>query len=138
MVLVLSKKTKSITQAAEVLVDLDNSDVLVSSNEEKSPIQLSTETPIAAIHQIIKNANTINKLCTPFIASKSIWVVRRNKSMTTIINKLEEVHADFWDPHNSPSQSKSIYVVILMCKYIRKTWTLSLRGKDNFVDTFQA
>lgn len=57
--------------------------------------------------------------------------------MTPTTNKLEEVHADLWGPHDPPSQSGSAYAAILMCEYTRKTWTLYHRGKDNFVDAFQ-
>lgn len=58
--------------------------------------------------------------------------------MTPTTTKLEEVHADLWGPHDPPSQSGSVYVAILMCKHTRKTWTLYLWGKDDFVDAFQA
>ena len=58
--------------------------------------------------------------------------------MTPTSNKLEEVHADLWGPHNPPSQSGSTYAAILMCEHTRKTWTLYLRGKDDFADAFQA
>ncbi len=57
--------------------------------------------------------------------------------MTTITNKQEEVYADLLGPYDPPSQSESIYIAILMCEHIRKTWTLYLRRKDNFVDVFQ-
>ncbi len=53
-------------------------------------------------------------------------------------NKLEDVHADLWGPHDPPSQSGSVYAAILMCEHTRKTWTLYLRGKNDFVDAFQA
>lgn len=58
--------------------------------------------------------------------------------MIPTTSKLKEVHADLWGPHNPPSQSGSVYAGILMCEHTRKTWTLYLRGKDDFVDAFQA
>ena len=58
--------------------------------------------------------------------------------MTPTTSKLEEVHADLWGSHHPPSQSGSTYAAILMCEHTRKTWTLYLRGKDDFVDAFQA
>lgn len=102
---------------SEVLADSDDSDVSVSSDKEGLPTQSSTKTPVVVIHQTIENVDTIDKLCTPCVGSKSTWVVRRNQSMTTTTNKLEEVHADLWGPHDLPLQSKSTYVAILMCKY---------------------
>ncbi len=57
--------------------------------------------------------------------------------MTPTTSKLEEVHADLWGPHDPPSQSGSTYAAILICEHTRKTWTLYLRGKDDFVDAFQ-
>lgn len=79
---------------AEVFVDSNNSDASVSSDEKESPTQPSAETPIAVIYQTIENADGIDKLCTPCVGSRSTQVMRRNKSITTITNKLEEVHAD--------------------------------------------
>ncbi len=57
--------------------------------------------------------------------------------MTTTTNKLIEVHADLWGLHDSLLQLGSTYAVILICEHIRKTWTLYLRGKNDFVDAFQ-
>lgn len=75
--------------------------------------------------------------CTLCVGSKSTQMVRRDKTMTLTINKLEEVHTDFWGHYNLPSQSGSFYAAILMCEYIQKTRTLYLQGKDDFVDIFQ-
>lgn len=57
--------------------------------------------------------------------------------MTTTINKLEEIYTDLCSLHNPPSQYRSIYIAILICENIWKTWMLNLRGKDNFVNVFQ-
>ena len=57
--------------------------------------------------------------------------------MTSAHDKLEEVYADFWRSHNPPSRSGNVYAAILMCKYTRKTWTLYLWSKNEFVDVFQ-
>lgn len=77
-----------------------------------------------SVHQIklsIDNNNALDKLCTPCIRSKLTQVVRRNKSMTPKTNKLKEVHADLWGPHDPFSQSKSTYAIIFICKYTQKT-----------------
>lgn len=71
------------------------------------------------------------------MGSKSTRVVRQNKSMTATINKLKEVHTELWGLHDSLSWSGNIYLAILMCEYIYKTWTLYLKSKNDFVDIFQ-
>ena len=57
--------------------------------------------------------------------------------MTPVYDKLEELYADLWEPHNLPSRLGNIYATIFMYEYIRKTWTLYLLSKDKFVDIFQ-
>ncbi len=57
---------------------------------------------------------------------------------TPTTEKLEEVHAELWCPHDPPSRSGNTYAGILMCEKTRKTWTLYLRSTDEFVDAFQA
>ncbi len=129
---------------AEVFIDLDNSDASDCSDQEESPIQLLAEsvaevTSRATVQQTrIEDLEDLDKLCTPCVRSKSTRVVRRNKSMTATTNKLKEIHADLWGSHDPLSQSGSIYAAILICEHTRKTWTLYLRGKDDFVDAFQA
>lgn len=39
--------------------------------------------------------------------------------------------------HDLLSQFGSIYVTILICEHIRKTWTLYFRRKDDFINGFQ-
>lgn len=51
-----------------------------------------------------------------------------------ITNKLDEVHTNFLSPHDPPSQSESTHVTILKYEYIKKTWTMYLERKDNFMD----
>lgn len=40
--------------------------------------------------------------------------------MKPIIDKLEEVHADLWGPHNLSFQSGRVYAAILICEHTRK------------------
>lgn len=83
---------------AKVFIDLDNLD---ASDQEETPIQLSAKsiaevTPKATVYQtMIKKLDNLDMLCTCCIESKLTRVVRRNKSMTAMIKKLEEIHADF-------------------------------------------
>ena len=130
---------------AKVLIDSKESDANKIGDQPQSMTNL-TQThadPSSAIRQVKAetnkdNGNILDKLCTACVGSNSTRVVRRDKNITPITNKLEEVHADLWSPHNLPSQSKSFYTAILMCEHTRKTWTLYLQGKDDFVDAFQA
>lgn len=123
----------------EVVIDSDDS-------EASETDTLSNENAIATLpprHKAVMSCHTDNpddldKLCTPCVGSKSTRAIRRNKSMTVTTSKLEKVHADLWGPHDPQSRSGNTYAAILMCKHTRKTWTLYLRGKDEFVDAFQA
>lgn len=127
---------------SEVVIDSDDSET--SSNENELPANITSRPGRAAVpdmnsaHQIRNDNNGISKLCAPCVGSKSTRVVKRDKTMTPTTDKLEEVHADLWGPHNPASQSGSVYAAILMYEHTRKTWTLYLRGKDDFEDAFQA
>lgn len=62
--------------------------------------------PSLVVYQIKEGVNEgdiLDKLYTPCIGNKSTQMVRRDKSMTLRINKLEEVHIDLWGPHDLPS-----------------------------------
>ncbi len=63
-------------------------------------------------------------------------MVKQQKLMTPIEEKLEEVHVDLWRPHNLPSLSGSTYAAIFVCEKTRKMWILYLRLKDEFVNAF--
>ena len=127
----------------EVFVDSEDSDDSGDNSRAESFLaQQHTleEVDPGSAHQIkssIDDNDALDKLCTPCVGSKSTRVVRRNKSITPITSKLEEVHANLWGPHDPPSQSGSTYAAILMCEHTRKTWTLYLRGKNDFIDVFQ-
>ena len=118
---------------AEILIDSDDSDTF--DDEETR-----TQAEAGAITTALQATETdiLDKICAPCVGSKSTRILRQNKSMTATTKKLEEVHADLWGPHDPPSQSGSIYAAILICEHTRKTWTLYLKGKDDFVDAFQA
>lgn len=45
--------------------------------------------------------DTLNKLCISYMKKKSIYIVKCNKSITTINNKFEKVYIDFWGLYNS-------------------------------------
>ncbi len=87
---------------AEVFVDSEDSDD--SGDDPQSPSEEETDPSFA--RQIRANTDDNDppdKLCTPCVGSESTRVVRRNKSMTPTTEKLEEVHADLWGPHDPPS-----------------------------------
>ncbi len=80
--------------------------------------------------------NDFDSLCTPCIANKQTRVILRNKSMTEVNEKLDEVHVDLWGPHYPPSLSGKTYAAILLDAKTRKSWVKYLRSKDEFVDVF--
>lgn len=43
-----------------------------------------------------------------------------------------------WGAHNPPSESRSVYPAVLMYEHTRKTWTLYLQGKNDFMNAFRA
>lgn len=142
---------------AKVLIDSDDSDASdadasrVRTTSAASPAISPTLaalpfpvhpaiTPLTAVAASTQanNLDNLDKLYMPCVGSKSTRIVRQNKSMTVTTSKLEEVHADLWGPHDPLSRSGSTYAAILMCEHTKKTWTLYLRGKDEFIDAFQA
>lgn len=68
---------------------------------------------------------------------KQICVVYKQKPITSIHKKLEEIYVSFWEPHNLAFLSKSIYAAILICKKIKKILILYFCSKDKFIDIFQ-
>ena len=90
---------------AEVLIDSDDSDASDASDSEeplKMPSGMEAKPTTVVCQTKIEDPDILDKLCTPCVGSKSTRVVRRNKSMTATSNKLEEVHADLWGPHDPP------------------------------------
>lgn len=110
---------------------------MFNPSDFKKPPDSLTLVYIALVYQT-RTKDRLDKLCKPCVRSKLTRVIRCKKSITVTTEKLEEVHADFWGPHNPPSQWGSTYGTILMCEYTKKTWTLYLKGKNNFVNVFQA
>ena len=87
----------------EVFVDSEDSDNSEDDSRAKPTLaqQYTSDTSEKVdpgfAHQIkssIDDNNTLDKLCTPCVGSKSTRVVRRNKNMIPTTSKLEEVHAD--------------------------------------------
>lgn len=66
----------------------------------------------------IDNNNALDQLCIVCVENKLTHVVRKNKTMTLIINKLEKVHTNLWGSHDLFSQFRSSYAAILICKHI--------------------
>ena len=126
-----SEPTDLTTNAPQIPEPLVTAQAIV--NRQKIPESLVTAQAVAA-YQV---SDVLDKICAPCVGSKSTRTVRRHKCMTPTTAKLEQVHIDFWGPHNPPSQSGSIYFVILIYENTQKTWTLYLRGKDDFVNAFQ-
>lgn len=124
------------SEKSEHDTDEDNN----SDEQENSDRSLALALQTSALDPTLETSAIdpdFKKLCITCVVRKSTRTVKRHKSMTLANEKLEEVHADLWGPYNPPSQSGNTYAAILMCEHTRKTWTLYLRTKDEFVDVFQ-
>lgn len=134
----LERKEKEY-DSAKVIFNLDNFNALDYSSLEETPVEtLKKFKPTATLEQTkARDTAILDKLCTSCIGSKSTQIVRNNKSMTAITNKLQKVHIDFEGLHDPPFQSRSTYATILICEHIQKTWMIYLQKKNNFVDAFK-
>lgn len=112
----------------KIFIDSNKSNV----SDEKTPKHI-----VLVCQTRVKNVDTLDKLYQPCIESKVTGVVRHNKSMIVIKDKLEEVHTNLYGLHNLLLQLRSTYIATLMCEHTTKTWPLYLHRKDNFVDVFQ-
>lgn len=125
-----------------MIINSNNFNISDYLNPEKQSIQLliktSTKVRLMIILQQtkIRNTNRFDKLCLLYIKSKLTQIVKYNKNITIIIDKLIEIYANLWGSYNQLSQSESIYVVILIYKHIHKTCKIYLYRKNYFVDIF--
>lgn len=62
-----------------------------------------------------------DSLCSPCVASKQTRVVIRNKPMTKVEGKLDEIHVDLWGLYHPASLSGKTYAAILLDAKTRKT-----------------
>lgn len=123
-------------KSAEILIESDESDISDLSDPKK-PLD-SLNLAYTALAYQIRTEDILDKLCKPCIGNKSTRVIRNNKSMTVMTDKLLEVRTNFWSPHDSSSQLESTYAAILIYEHTKMTRILYLRRKNNFVDIFQA
>lgn len=88
----------------EIFIDLDDLDIsgMLSSKELLIFLPTIEAIPIVVVSQTIEDPDIFDKLCILCVGSKTIRVVRQNKSMTTTSNKLEEMHTDLWGLHEPP------------------------------------
>lgn len=129
---------------SEFFINSDKSEYGADEDEDNDPKQPTTlqgekkQEDLAPTFQSSALDPDLENLCTTCVASKSTRTVKRHKSMTPTNEKLDEVHADLWGPHDPPSRPGKVYAAILMCECTRKTWSLYLCTKDEFVDAFQS
>lgn len=115
---------------AEVLIDFEDPNIFdiddIKTTSELSPSLITQRTRLimnVELLVIINSAyqfnNRIDKLYSLYIRSQLILIViRKNKSMMPMMQKLEEVYIDFWSLHNPQLQSGGIYTSILIYKHI--------------------
>lgn len=116
----------------------DNSRMRQTSGTEDSISQKVMDPRSTLQIRINDNNDTLNKLYTPCIGSKSTRSIQKNKNMTLSTSKLKKIYVNLWGPHDPLFKSGSTYAVILMCKHTWNTLTLYLWGKNNFINAFQS
>lgn len=97
--------------------DKDNN----SDKQNNTNISLALALKTSALNPILEISAIdpdFEKLCMICVASKSTRTVKRHKSMTSANEKLEEMHADLWGPHDPPLRSGNAYAAILICEHI--------------------
>ena len=57
--------------------------------------------------------------------------------MTLIRQKLEAIHKDLWGQHYLISFTEIWYRVLLLDKFMQKSWVLFICSKDTFFDAFK-
>lgn len=83
---------------SEVAINSDNS--VAFFNQNKSPADIISRPEKVAIldtnftHQTRMDDDKISKMCALYIGSKLTQILRQDKKMTSITNKLEEVHVN--------------------------------------------
>lgn len=90
---------------------------------------ISYSNSIYQIKKINKN-NILEKLYILYMKNQFIQVIKQNKSIMLITNKLEKIYIDLWGLYNLLSQFKSIYTIIFIYKYIRKFKSFIYRKKQ--------
>ena len=82
------------------------------------------------------NIDGMKELCKACIKSKHTRIVK-SKRMTPTMRRLQEIHANLWEPHKPTSISGKNYIALLLDEFTRKSWIILLRSKDKFFDTFK-
>ena len=93
---------------------------------------------LSPLMAIINNPDNseIKKLWDSYIKSKHTKIVR-HKKMTPTTRKLQEIHANLWESHDSSSLSGKTYIGLLLDKFIQKSWILLLKSKDELFNAFK-
>lgn len=122
----------------KVFIDSNNSEISFNKNELPTNIGLqlikTTIYDIDSAHQIRDNNIGIAKLFIFCVSSKLTQVVRRNKIIIPIINKLKKIRTDLCNSYYLLFHFGGVYTRISPCRHICKTWTFYLQEKNNFGD----
>lgn len=104
----------------EVLINSEDFDMFEDEiTDSQSNVDINP--PLIIVASAYQDDNEMDKLCAPYIESKSTQVMRQNKTITPTTEKLEKVHTDLWGPHNPLSQSGIVYAAIFICKHTQRT-----------------
>lgn len=83
-----------------------------------------------------KIMDSIEDFCNKCIKNKHTRIIK-HKAITRIIQRVEEIHNDFWGPYDPSSISEKSYIGLLLNKYIQKSWVPLLRSKSEFFNAFK-
>lgn len=101
---------------AEMIFNSNNSNMSDYLDLEITPAENLTKIRLTIIPQQtrVRDMDTSNKLCAPYIGNKLTWIMRYNKGMTAITNKLEELHIDLrglFDPSSFPKGTSTAILI---------------------------
>ncbi|SLM38755.1 hypothetical protein LPUS_09079 [Lasallia pustulata] len=74
-------------------------------------------------------------VCIPCVQSKQTRIIQHTP-MRVINRVLEQLHSDLWGPYDPESLGGSLYAVVLVDDYSKKSWVDFLMTKDGFYDWF--
>ena len=134
----------TIEEGKQIQEEPFSSDSEVDDEDENSELSFVGNTPPAPITMLLNKVTitstnldySVEQLCNPCIENKHTKIVR-HKKMTPTTRKLKEIHADLWRPYDPLSLSEKIYIGLLLDEFIRKSWILPLRSKNEFFDVFK-
>ena len=109
---------------------MSNSEYLTNNSE-----RLSLDMELPELLATLQADEDPPNVCTPCVQSKQTRIIQHTPMRAT--NRvLEWLHSDLWGPHDPESLGGSLYAVVLVDDYSKKSWVDFLKTKDGFYDWF--